>query len=179
MDEPVPKQPESKPVCVVVERRAIESRWQDHAWRVVDVLPGAPETAPWTVLAEAPGLTRWLAGTAEVTIYPGETANYKFNLESPTPSVYVVLRRSDREPGMRLLAVTVDPGEAHAHADTGDDLVESLPLPVPLQAWLAEFVATHHVERRRYKRERDRADPEALAVRDRSGRWSQGWDEDE
>jgi len=179
MDESAPKAPETRTVAVVVERRASRNRWQDHTWHVVDVLPGAPDVQPWTVLAEAPGLTRWLAGTAEVTIYPGETDNYKFNIESAEPAIFVVLRRTEQEPGMRLLTVTVDPGESHAHADTGDDLVESLPMPAPLRAWLEAFVAEHHVQRARYKRKRDRADPEALGIRDRSGRAGQGWNEDE
>ena len=47
-------------------------------------------------------------------------------------------------------------------------------MPEPLRAAIADFVAEHHVERPFEKRQRNRADPEALARRgprhkDRSG----------
>lgn len=166
-------------VGVVVERRAIRSKWQDHSWHVVDVLPGAPEAAPWTMLGETGDATRWLAGTADLVLFKGETSNYKYNLEAPEPAVYVVLRRADAPPGMTLLIATVDPGEAHAHADTGDDLVEAVPMPGPVRAWVEAFVATHHVEKGRYKRERDRADPESMGHRGRAARGPRGWSDDE
>ena len=68
-------------------------------------------------------------------------------------------------PAWPLHAVTVDAGEAHLYADTGNDLLEALPLPPGLRARLEAFVAQHHVERMPHKRRRDRADPEALGHR--------------
>jgi hypothetical protein len=64
-----------------------------------------------------------------------------------------------------LQTVTVDPGEAHVHADAGNDLLEALPMPPALRAAVAAFVATHHREQVFHKRRRDRADPEAMARR--------------
>ena len=40
------------PVGVVVERSKAASPWIDFIWRPVAVLPGQPETPPWTVLAD-------------------------------------------------------------------------------------------------------------------------------
>jgi len=151
------------PVGVVVERQAVDHPWIDHRWKPVAVLPGDPVARPWTVIGESEGVTRYHAGTAWLGLFRLETETYKYNLESAQPAVYVILRRVDEPPGIVLLAATVCPGEAHAHADTGDDLVEALPMPEPVASWLAEFVAAHHVEREHYKRKRDRADPEALA----------------
>jgi hypothetical protein len=163
------------PVGVIVERRPAASRWQRHVWRAVEVLPGRPATPPWTVLAEADGTTRFYAGTTDLVVYSGETEALVHNLSAREPAVWVVLRPTDDAPGYRLLMATVDAGEAQAHADTGDDLVERVPLPEAVRAWLAPFVDRHHVERRRYKRQRDPADPEALAVgRAGSGRRRRG-----
>ena len=159
---------ERMPVAVVVERRPARSRWQDHVWRVVAVLPGAPETPPWSVLGEADGIVRYHAGTADLVAYSTDTKSYKDNLEASTPSVYAVLRRGDTASGWTLLMATVDPTEAHAHVDVGDDLVEALPMPKPVFEGLSAFVARHHVERKDWKRRRDRADPEALARRPRA-----------
>lgn len=152
-------------VGVVVERRRIDHPWQPERWTAVAALPGAPPLPPWTVLEEGDGWTRYLAGTVEVELFRSETDNYKHNLEGPQPALYVVLRRTGEAPGLRLLGATVDTGEIDAHSDSGDDLIEALPLPAPVAAWIRDFVARHHVERPFHKRQRDRADPEALARR--------------
>lgn len=151
-------------IGVVVERRPASSRWQRHVWRVTEVLPGRPATAPWTRLSAEAGILRYYAGTTDLVVFAGETEPLLHNLGATEPAVWVVLRAAAAEPGWRLLQATVDAGEAQAHADTGEDLVEMVAMPAAVRDWLAGFVARHHVERPRYKRKRDRADPEALAV---------------
>ena len=146
------------PVHVVVERAPATSRWLDHVWRVVAVVPGRAGAEPWRVLSDADGVTRFLAGDADIEAHPAETAALRDNLSSPTPSVYVVLRPAGSPPGWSLLLVTLDPTEAHAHSDCGSDLVEALPMPAPLQVWLDRFVARHHVDRPNFKRQRDRSE---------------------
>lgn len=153
---------ESVQVGVVVERRQTDNVWQPERWRVVALLPGVPDTAAWTVLEQGGGWARLYAGAAEVALYASETDNYKHNLDSPTPAVFVILRRDG---GWRLLGATVDPGEIDAHSDAGDDLIEALPLPPEMEAWMRGFIERHHVERPFHKRQRDRADPEAMARR--------------
>lgn len=151
-------------IGVIVERRPAKSRWQKHLWRVVDVLPGRPATPPWTVLHEADGITRYYAGTTDLVVYAKETEALVHNLGAAMPAVWVVLRAREGAAGLDLLLATVDAGEAQAHADTGDDLVEMVAMPEAVRGWLAPFVAAHHVERPKYKRKRERADPEALAA---------------
>jgi len=163
--EAVAQSGERMKVGVVVEHRRIDHPWQSHRWQTVAVLPGEPAAADWTVLGRGDGWVRYLAGSAELSLFPGECETYVYNLQSPEPAIYVVLRKCDDERGIKLLAATVDPGEAHAHADTGDDLVEALPLPEPVRDWMAAFAATHYVERTKWKRKRDRVDPEAMAIR--------------
>ena len=62
-------------------------------------------------------------------------------------------------------AWAADPAEGEAWTETGSDLVDVVPMPEAVRAAIDAFVAEHHVERPFYKRERDRADPEALARR--------------
>lgn len=158
------------PVGVLAERRPGVTKWAEEVWRVVEVLEAAPPVEPWTKLREEPGRTLFFAGTAEVALHPTDTANYKHNIEAQQPLVWVALRPAATGAGFTLQSVTVDPGEAHLHADAGNDLVEALPMPPGLLAATAEFVARHHVEREFYKRRRDRADPEALGRRGPGGR---------
>jgi hypothetical protein len=154
------------PVAVLAERRPGVTAWADWSWRAVEVLEEAPEgIAPWTVLRQDDGRTLFFAGTAAVTLHPTDTDNYKHNIESRQPSVWVVLRPVEAEPGYALQAVTVDAGEAHLYADAGNDLVEALPIPPGLLAATQDFCARHHKERGFWKRRRDR-DPEFIGPRD-------------
>jgi hypothetical protein len=153
------------PVAVLAERRPGVTRWAEEVWRVTEVLEDAPPVPPWTKLREEDGRAVFFAGTAEVALHPTDTTNYKHNLEAAQPLVWVTLRQADSPSGLALQAVTVDPGEAHHYADSGNDLLEALPMPPGLRALAADFVARHHVEREFFKRKRDRADPQALARR--------------
>ncbi len=152
-------------VGVLAERRPAVTKWAEEVWRVVGVLEEAPPVEPWTLLREEAGRALFFAGSAEVELHPTDTANYKHNLEAAQPLVWVVLRQAETPAGFRLQTVTVDPGEAHLHADAGNDLLEALPMPPGLRAATAAFVAEHHVERSFHKRQRDKADPQLLARR--------------
>lgn len=157
------------PVGVVVERRKAASPWIEHVWRPLAVLPGVPQTAPWTALADETDRKTFYAGAAEIELYRSDTSGYRENLASGQPMLWVVLRPTGADPPFEVLAVTADPSEGEAFTETGTDLVEMVPMPPPIGDAVAAFVAEHHVERGFYKRKRDRADPEALGRRPRGG----------
>lgn len=167
---------EHHPVAVVVERRAAASPWAEHVWAPVAVLPGETSAAPWTVLREEKGLTAFIAGQAMVSFFSSETPNYKANLETGEPMLWVVLRPATAAPGMALVAVLADPGEAEAMTTAGEDVIETVPMPGQIREALEDFVAAHHVERGFFKRKRDRADPEALGRRGPEARGREGRD---
>jgi len=152
-------------VGVVIERRAATSPWIDHLWRPVRVLAGAPEAAPWTPLPGASGADTFYAGAAEVELYRTETANYRDNLTSGQPFLWVVLRPTGSDPPFSVVTVTADPAEGEAFTETATDLVETVPMPEAIAEAVAAFVAEHHVEHAFHKRKRDRVDPEALGRR--------------
>ena len=153
------------PVGVVVERRKAESQWIDFTWRATTVLPGTPATAPWTQLSAGGEAASFYAGAADVALYRSETAHYRDNLASGTPSLWIALRPTGVEPPYDLVAVTADPAEGEAFTQNGDHLVDAVPMPEAVRAVVEAFVAEHHVEQPFIKRKRDRADPEALARR--------------
>ncbi len=149
-------------VGVVVERRRATSTWIEHVWQPVAVLAGLPEAAPWTAIAVEADRATFYAGSAEIELHRTETANYRDNLASATPALWVVLRPTGSEPSFAIVAVTADPSEGEAFTETGTDLVEAVAMPASVREVIAAFVAEHHVERPFHKRERNRADPEAL-----------------
>lgn len=151
------------PVGVVVERRKAISPWADFIWRPVAVLGGVPDTAPWTSLGSAGETARFYAGAAEIELYRTETDNYLRNLESAAPSLWVAMNPTGGEPPYEIAAVTADPAEGEGRTEPGSGLVEAVAMPETVRDVIAAFVAQHHVEHVFEKRQRDRADPEALA----------------
>jgi hypothetical protein len=149
----------------LVARRKAQSPWIDFTWTTVSALAGVPEAAPWTMLSQDDNGATFYAGAADVELYRTETANYRDNLGSGAPALWVALRATGVEPPYDVFGVTADPAEGEAWTEAGNDLVDVVPMPEAVRASIEAFVAEHHVERNFYKRERDRADPEALARR--------------
>jgi hypothetical protein len=162
----------SIPVGVVVERRKATSPWAEFIWRPVAVLAGAPDAEPWTILASEGETMTFYAGAAEIELYRSETANYRSNLGSGEPAIWVALRESGGEPPYQIACVTADPAEGEALTEPAQGIVEAVAMPPVVHEAIAAFVADHHVERPFQKRTRDRANPEVLARRDPSFRQS-------
>ena len=153
------------PVGVVVERHKAKSPWLDFLCRPVSVLAGVPAAAPWTVIDSEGDVTTFYAGDAVIELHRSETANYRDNLASGSPLLWVVLRPAPGEVGFELLMVTADPAEGEALTGAGNDLVEAVPMPAPISEAVASFIARYHVEQRFIKRERDRSTPRSPARR--------------
>jgi Protein of unknown function (DUF3305) len=142
------------PVGVVVERRKAKSPWLDFLWRPVSVLAGTPSAAPWTPIDAAAEPTLFYAGDAVIELHRTESTNYRDNLTSGAPALWVVLRAAASGPGYEVLAVTADPAEGEAFSDSGNDLIETVPMPAAIAATIGNFIAEHHVERPFIKRRR-------------------------
>src|SRR5271155_3888856 len=151
------------PVGVVVERRKAKSPWLDFLWRPGSVLPRAPSAAPWTPIGADQERAVFYAGEGVIELHRTETANYRDNLASGVPALWVVLRPTGSEPAFEVLTVTADPAEGEAFTDAGNDLVETVPMPAAVAQAIGEFIAEHHVERPFVKRRRRPAEPQAPA----------------
>jgi uncharacterized protein DUF3305 len=150
-------------VGVVVERRKARSPWLDFLWRPVSVLVGTPSAVPWTRIGKEGNATIYYAGEAAIELHRTETANYRQNLASGTPMLWVVLRprlANSASAAFDILTITADPSEGEALTDAGNDLVATVPMPVSIIETIGGFIAEHHVERPFQKRQRDRGEPQ-------------------
>ena len=152
-------------VGVVIERTKGTSQWVDYLWRPTAVLTGVPDTPPWSKLSDDGERATLYAGAATIELHRTETTNYRDNLATGEPLLWVVLRKTESEPPYALFAVLADPAEGEAMTEAGNDLVETVAMPEAVQDAVAAFIAEHHVERQFVKRKRDRANREALAKR--------------
>jgi hypothetical protein len=155
----------SIPVGVVVERSKGAGPWTDFLWRAVGALSGVPDTPAWSKLSDDGERATFYAGAAAIELYRSETSNYRENLATETPLLWVALRPTAADPPYALAGVTADPAEGEGWAGVGNDIVDSVAMPDAILQAVADFVAQHHVEHAFSKRKRDRADPEALARR--------------
>jgi hypothetical protein len=145
------------PVGVAVERRKGKSPWASELWRPISVFDGVPAAVPWTIIDAAEDVTTFYAGKAVIALYRTETDNYRSNLASGSPSLWVILRHTSNGSTVELRGVTADPAEGEALTGAGNDLVESVPMAATISEKLKAFIARHHVERPMFKRQRDRS----------------------
>jgi hypothetical protein len=143
-------------VGVVAVRRVLSGPWADHDWHPEAVLETPPELAPGTRLAAEPGREQFYLGPLELTLHRKETESYRFNLATGEPRLYIALRAGKGPAGLPISAfqVTAAPDEAQAWAEVGDDVVDGVPMPGAIAAWLASFIERFHVEQPFIKRQR-------------------------
>ena len=152
----------SRQVSVIAECRPAVSRWADEVWRVVAVLDGQAAAEPFTQLAEEPGgPTRFFAGSTQLLLHRKETEAYLGNLAGDR-ALYVIMRPDEGGQPLALYDVTASPYEAADYLDSGEELVESVPMTDAIAAWMQAFCDFHHVETPFKKRRRDKVDVEEL-----------------
>jgi hypothetical protein len=151
-------------IGVIVARKRLDSPWMDQVWLPHAVLPAAPAVAPGTRVGSAGAAELFYAGALTLTLHSSQTANYRDNLASGRPSLWVSL---ELVPGGDCVParVTADPYEGEALTENIGGIVEALSMPREIAAVLATFAETFYVERPFFKRERDRADPDSLGRR--------------
>jgi Protein of unknown function (DUF3305) len=157
-------------VGVVVERRIARSMWVDFLWRPVSVFVGSPSADPWTPLDTESEATLFYAGRAVIELHRTETTNYRDNLASGAPALWVALHPAASGRPYEILAVTADPAEGEAFTDAGSYLVEAVPMPSEVVEAIVQFLSEHHVERPFVKRRRQPAEPTLARREDENGR---------
>lgn len=148
-------------VGVVLAREDIDHAWESHRWRPSEIVLGVAGRNIGDVIDQGDGFVRFFAGTAELELHHKETEAYAVNLQNDVPVVYVVACPSEDEDAplpFEVRLVTVSPFKAQDFLDTGEDIVEALPMNPTLLAWVNAFVESHHVEEKFIKRRRDRVD---------------------
>ena len=143
------------PVGVVMRRRPGVTRWQKWAWTPTALLPGAGP-AEWKLLREDGDTAEFHIGTLPLTLWRTDAEAYRVSLAEPVVCAYVILSPATGDWPYRLKLITANPHEAMQYADGGEDLVEKVPMPPAMVAWLQEWTDQHFVEEPFVKRKRKR-----------------------
>ena len=155
------KKDEHMDVGVIVEQRPSSSPWIDSTLAPVEVVPGAGPVEGWREVSRRTSdqgdAVRYLAATLPIELFRKETQGYLVNLADSVPRVYVVMREDDT--GISGFAftpflATVCPYEAQDYMDSGEDIVEGVPMPRVVSAWLQAWCDEHHSDEKFVKRKR-------------------------
>ncbi|MEP4194708.1 MAG: DUF3305 domain-containing protein [Aliishimia sp.] len=149
------------PLGIVIRRTTGVTRWAKHVWRAVAVLPGAGP-ANWKELRRDGDAVEYHAATVSMDLHAADAEAYLHGLSTQVPCVYVVMRNGESEAPLDVLLATASPYEGQDYADTGEELVEKVPMPEGLVALVRDFVAEHHEEETFVKRKRDRVKVEQV-----------------
>jgi len=142
------------PISVVVERRDAKNPWGGQLWRPLGILPPAAAAEPGKLLAEGKGWAHYQGGRFDIELFKRETEGYLTNLSQEPPRVFVVLRRNEDAEGQgeqgelefEPFMVTVCPYEASKYTEDQDEVVEGVPMPPDVLAWVQDFVSAYHVD---------------------------------
>jgi hypothetical protein len=128
-------------IAVIMERRALANRWQDHSWEAIGMVPDPGDAATPRLLLHDAARTQWLYGGFELQLHRDEAENYYLNLSAAQPCVFVVWRMEEDLAQPKF--VTVSYGEAARFMDASEQ-VDTVPMPRDMCDWLGEFVNQHY-----------------------------------
>ena len=140
---------------IVVRRVPGVTRWVEYVWKAVAVLPGAGP-AHWKELRRVGDAVEYHAATVHLELFRTDTEAYLQGISTKNPAIYVVMRDSDGLDPLDVVMATASPFEAQDYADTGEELVEKVPMPEGLVAWVRDYVEAHHEDQVFVKRRRDK-----------------------
>ena len=145
-------------VGVILRKSPSKSAWLKWEWQPVGLIPGS-KTEEWKLLREEAGVFEYHAGSTILLLHRAEVEAYKVALSMTPASAFVVMERDElaaEDHEYKVHTVTVSAYEAQDYCDTDEYLVEPVPMPSSLQAWVENFVDNHFDEKPFVKRKRDK-----------------------
>jgi len=128
-------------LAVILQREAVESRWESHRWQLLDVIPDVGG-APRTILDSGKLLRRLFPGF-EVTLFPDEAEGYFLNASSEEPSVFVSIRHDEAADDRYPFQATLSYNEAARWMDGGEKVERTRAWP-DLARWMGEWVEANY-----------------------------------
>jgi hypothetical protein len=131
----------TRKLSVIVEREAVESRWESHRWQLLGVVPDVGGES--RTILETPTLMRRLFPGFEVTLFADEAEGYYLNVSSEAPSVFVSIRNDEGAADPYPFQATLSYNEAARWMDGGEKVERVVAWP-ELIAWMGEWVEANY-----------------------------------
>jgi len=150
---------------IVIRKTPGVTRWAKWHWQAVAVLPGAAQES-WRELRRDGEAVEYHAATVDLELWRTDAEAYLTGLSTRVPSIYVVMREAtdpDAPQEMEVLLATASPYDAQDYADSGEEIVDLVPMPEALMAWVREFTDKHYEEEVFVKRKRNKSRVDLVA----------------
>lgn len=128
-------------VAVIMQRRAIESRWQSEVWEAAGVLPSYAGAAEPRLIVDEKDISQWLYPGFAIVLQRAEAQGYFHNVSTAVPNVFVLWRMEADRAVPQYVTVSYD--EASRWMDGGAQ-VDSVAMPHVMREWLRDFVERHY-----------------------------------
>ncbi|MGF1694205.1 DUF3305 domain-containing protein [Vibrio lamellibrachiae] len=145
----------------VIELAKSENVWPLNCHLALhEITTGAWSTTQWqlkgielTKQTESEGTGEDITLSAILELFKDERTDYRFNLSSKQPKLFLVLDDVDETSLQSIVTITASQGVAGQYMD-GDYLVLSCDMPLAVQAWMEAYIGRHGelIEQRRKKR---------------------------
>ncbi|WP_106205542.1 DUF3305 domain-containing protein [Aliiruegeria haliotis] len=148
----------SLPLGIVIRKMPGVTRWARWSWKAVGILPGAGP-ADWHEMRRDGDAVEYHAATVQLELYASDTEAYLTGLSARVPSIGVVMRDAtdpDAAEDVEVVLATASPYETQDYLDSGEEIVELVPMPEGLVALIRDFVDAHHEDEVFVKRRRDK-----------------------
>jgi hypothetical protein len=136
-------------VAVIMQRRALQSRWQSEAWEPLGVLPDYGGEDGVRISVDEGATTQWLHPGFEIELRRDEADGYYMNMSTDQPSVFI-LWRIEAERAVPQF-VTVSYAEAARWMDAGER-VDRVPMPREMWEWVGGYVERNYKPEPKKKR---------------------------
>ena len=128
----------SRTISVVLERKAVQSRWEDSRWELVTVVPDVGGQ-----IREIASLRQRVFPGITLTLFRDEAEGYFLNAGSGDPSVFVSLRLDEATGEPYPFQATLSYNEAARWMD-GGERVERASAWSELAEWQAAWVEANY-----------------------------------
>jgi hypothetical protein len=128
-------------VAVIMQRRAIKSRWQSEVWEAAGVLPSYAGAAEPRLIVDEKDISQWLYPGFAIVLQRAEAQGYFHNVSTAAPNVFVLWRMEADRAVPHYVTVSYD--EASRWMDGGAQ-VDSVAMPHVMREWLRDFVERHY-----------------------------------
>ena len=136
-------------VGVIAEKRKARSKWAEDIWCPTAIIEGQIPQNPGQIIRKTELVESYFMGRAEIDCHAKETESYIHNFESEVPCVFVILRRDEEDEHplpWYVHVVTVSPYEAQDYADSAEDIIERVTMPLSIAKAVMDFTDQHHEE---------------------------------
>lgn len=130
-----------KRVAVIMQRRTLESRWQNEAWEPVGVVSDYDGEGGARVIVDEGSTTQWLYPGFDIDLRRDEADGYYMNVSTQQPSVFVLWRMEAALAVPQF--VTVSYAEAARWMDAGER-VDLVPMPQAMYEWVGGYVERNY-----------------------------------